>query len=128
VILKLISINSEAKTTDNMADNKEKDIIHYGHFPNGERIPDKKIFKVGDMEYRQNVCRGSYEIPYTRTMRISKITKCFVFWIELDTNCWNNSHKVLRKKKHFYEYKNCEYFEDNFCGTRFYADGTFGGF
>ena len=57
-----------------------------------------------------------------RTFHISKITKCFIFWIETDTMLWNNNHKVFRTKKFFCEDRNCEYFLDNL-GHAIYADG-----
>lgn len=58
-----------------------------------------------------------------RTFEIKKTTKCFVYWIETNTNYYNNSHKVLRTKKFFCEYRNCEYFKDSL-NSRMYADGT----
>ena len=76
-----------------------------------------KVFTIGEKEFIDN----DFD---PRTFSIQKITKCYIFWTELDTNCWNNNHKTFRKKKKFCDVRNCEYFEDNINGV-IYADGTY---
>jgi len=84
---------------------------------------EKKVFKIGETTFK-NKCNGTYRTPHPRTFKIDKITKCFIFWCELDANCWNNNHKTFKKKKYFCDVRNCEYFEDNTRGI-IYADGTY---
>ena len=84
---------------------------------------EKKVFKIGETTFKNN-CNGTYRTPHPRTFKIDKITKCYIFWCELDTNCWNNNHKTFRKKKKFCDVRNCEYFEDN-TGCCIYAEGTY---
>ena len=83
----------------------------------------KKVFINGETTFKDN-CFGTYRTPQPRTFKIDKITKCFIFWCELDTNCWNNNHKIFRSKKYFCDVRNCEYFKDN-TGGIIYADGTY---
>jgi hypothetical protein len=86
-------------------------------------IPEKKVFIIGESTFTDD-CFGTYRIPQPRTFRIEKITKCFIFWTELDTNCYNNNHKIFRKKKQFCDVRNCEYFKDNSISI-IYANGTY---
>ena len=60
----------------------------------------------------------------SRIFNISKMTKCFIFWIEMDTNCYYNNHKIFKTKKHFCDTRNCMYFTDNTNGI-IYADKTY---
>jgi hypothetical protein len=76
----------------------------------------EKEFEIGVKDYKR---KGR-----VKTFRIEKITKCFIYWIELNTNNWNNNHKVSRTKKRFCDVLNCEYFKDNGYGY-IYADGTY---
>jgi hypothetical protein len=79
----------------------------------------KKIFTIG------KIITDSNDPKYDRhrTFKIEKITKCYIYWCELHTNCWNNNNKIFRKKKRFCPTKNCEYFLDNL-GSSIYADGS----
>jgi hypothetical protein len=86
---------------------------------------DKKVFIIGEIKCKDDnyYSETSYRTPNRpRTFKIDKITKCFIFWIELDTNCWNNNHKIFKKKKKFCKERNCEYFEDNTWGLIFAND------
>ena len=83
---------------------------------------DKIVFKIGLNTFKDE-CFGTYRTPTTRTFIIDKITKCFIFWREIDTNCWNNNHKIFKTKKKFCDVRNCEYFEDNTYGI-IYANGV----
>jgi hypothetical protein len=78
-------------------------------------------FFVGVNKFDYN---GWEDYTYKRTFMISKITKCYVHWIEINTNCWNNNHKVSKSKKYFCNVRNCEYFKDNTYGI-LYANKTF---
>ena len=81
----------------------------------------EKEFEIGVQVYKG---KGAHQSVQPRTFRIEKITKCFIYWIELNTNNWNNNHKVSRTKKRFCDVLNCEYFKDNVYGY-IYADGTY---
>jgi len=89
---------------------------------------EKKVFKIGQPTFKFLHFDENYDyryiMPQPRTFKIDKITKCYIFWCELDTNCWNNNHKIFKKKKYFCDVRNCEYFEDN-TGCCIYAEGTY---
>lgn len=84
---------------------------------------EKKVFIIGKTTVKNN-CFGTYRIPRPRTFTITKITKCFIFWKEEDTNWLDNNYKIFKTKKQFCDVRNCEYFKDNI-GFIICADGTY---
>lgn len=94
------------------------DIIYEYYKPHTLFVGENKFYKV-KCDY--NTWR---DYIGERTFVISKITKCYVYWIERNTTCWNNNHKVSRTKKYFCNVRKCEYFKDNTSGI-LYADKTF---